>query len=267
MSSKRLPLLIVSALLVLEAPARAEPPAELSYDLALDGAITLGSGAAWLSAIAARESIGPATCHWCTTNSFDLSARSALVWGNPMAAETLVSVVGFAVAPAVTVGADVLAAEHDGALKDGLVDALLITEAAGIASDVNLALRFAVGRQRPWAWAASQSSGGSTAGLNRDSNMSFFSGHSTMMFAVSTAAGTIAEMRGYRWSPLVWLVGMPFAVAVAYLRVASDDHWMSDVLVGTAAGGAMGFAIPYFAHRPGVRVVAWAGTVAVVGSF
>jgi membrane-associated phospholipid phosphatase len=73
-------------------------------------------------------------------------------------------------------------------------------------------------------------------------------------------------MRGYRWTPLVWLVGLPFAFATSYLRVASDDHWMSDVLVGVAAGTGMGVAIPYLAHTR-VRIVPAGGTVAVVGSF
>jgi membrane-associated phospholipid phosphatase len=96
--------------------------------------------------------------------------------------------------------------------------------------------------------------------------MSFFSGHATMMFAVATSAGTIATMRGYRWTPVVWLVGLPLAAATAYLRVASDDHWTSDVLLGVAFGSAMGFAIPYLSHKP-VRIVPAGSTVSVVGSF
>jgi membrane-associated phospholipid phosphatase len=266
-SVRLLPLAVVPVLVALEARARAAPVQELSYRLEIDGPITLVAGVGWFAAISQRETIGPATCQWCAPSSFDLGARRALLWQDPIAAEHLVDVVGFAVGPAAALGADLVAASHEDAAPQFLVDALLVTEAASIASDVNLAVRFSVARQRPWAWAAAQSpSTSAEASRTRDANLSFYSGHATMMFAVATAAGTIATMRGYRWAPLVWAVGMPLALATAYLRVASDDHWMSDVLVGVAAGSAMGFAIPYFAHGP-VRIVPAAGTVSVVGVF
>jgi membrane-associated phospholipid phosphatase len=266
-SSARLTLSSVALLLVLETEARAEPPQPLAYSLEIDGPIALAGVVGWTTAISLRETIGAATCRWCGTNSFDLAARRALLWGDTTTAETLVNVIGFVVGPAATLGADFLAASHEGAWREGLVDALLISEAATLASDVNLAVRFSVGRQRPWAWAAAQSPAtAAQATSTRDANMSFYSGHATMMFAVATAAGTIATMRGYRWTPLVWLVGMPLAAATSYLRVASDDHWMTDVLVGVAAGSSMGFAIPYLAHKR-VRIVPAGGTVSIVGSF
>ena len=263
----RLYLLTVPLLVALETGARAEPPNELAYRLDIDGPITVAGEVGWFTAIALRETIGPATCGWCSVDSFDLAARHALLWQDPIAAERLVDVIGFGIGPAATFSADLLAASHDDAWRRFLVDALLVTEAATIASDINLAVRFSVARERPWAWAAAQSPDqAAQANRTRDSNMSFYSGHATMMFAVATAAGTVATMRGYRWMPLVWLVGMPFALATSYLRIASDDHWMTDVLVGVAAGSAMGFAIPYFAHQR-VRVVPAGSTVSVVGSF
>jgi membrane-associated phospholipid phosphatase len=252
--------------LAAQAEAWAEPPPPLAYALEVDGPIALGSGAAWFTAIALRESIGPAACHWCATNPFDIAVRDSLVWKDTSMAGVLVDVIGFAVGPAATLGADYLAARHEGAWKDSLVDALLVAEAAGVASDVNLAFRFASARQRPWAWAAAQSPQSPQPAPTRDANMSFYSGHATMMFAVATAAGTVATMRGYRWTPLVWIVGLPFALATAYLRIASDDHWASDVLVGVAAGTATGVAIPVLAHRP-VRIVATPGGASLLGSF
>ncbi|MGH7298032.1 MAG: phosphatase PAP2 family protein [Polyangiaceae bacterium] len=264
----RLSLLTASALVALATDARADPPPRaLAYSLEVDGPITLAGSVGWFTAIALRETIGPATCRWCGAGSFDLDARRALLWRDPIAAERLVDVIGFGIGPIFTFGADYLAARHEGASTGQfLVDALLIAEAATLASDVNLAVRLSVGRQRPWAWAAARSGQAAQASATRDANMSFYSGHATMMFAVASAAGTIATMRGYRWAPLVWLVGMPLALGTAYLRVASDDHWMSDVLVGVAAGSGMGFAIPYFAH-PRVRIVPGAGSVSVMGNF
>ena len=135
-----------------------------------------------------------------------------------------------------------------------------------IASDVNLAFRFSIARERPWSSALTPEEKTQPQNHTRDANMSFYSGHATFLFAMATAAGTLATMRGYRWTPLVWLVGMPFALVTSYLRIASDDHWMSDVLVGVAAGAAMGFTIPFFAHRR-VKLVPAGSTLSLAGSF
>jgi membrane-associated phospholipid phosphatase len=81
-----------------------------------------------------------------------------------------------------------------------------------------------------------------------DNDLSFFSGHSSEVFALTAASGTIGTMRGYRWAPLVWSVGGALAVTTGYLRIAADKHWMTDVLVGAVVGAGIGFAVPYFFH-------------------
>jgi hypothetical protein len=75
---------------------------------------------------------------------------------------------------------------------------VLVLEAAGVASDVNLAFRYATARPRPFAWAAEQNPRSPQPSPSRDENMSFYSGHATLMFSLATAAGTVATMRGYR---------------------------------------------------------------------
>jgi membrane-associated phospholipid phosphatase len=251
-------------IVALEGTAQAEPSA-LAFDLDIDGPITLAGGLGWLQAISLRQSIGPAACRLCGTNSFDLAARNALLWRDPLDAGKLANVVGFAIAPTAILSAGLLAAWHDDVWPQFFTDGLLVVEAGVVASDINLAVRFSVARERPWAYALS-SQERANPDLSRDANMSFYSGHATFLFALATAGGTIATMRGYRWTPLVWLVGVPFALATSYFRVASDDHWMTDVLVGVAAGTGMGFAIPYFAHKR-VKIVPAGGTVSLVGSF
>jgi membrane-associated phospholipid phosphatase len=58
-------------------------------------------------------------------------------------------------------------------------------------------------------------------------------------------------MRRYRLAPLMWVTGMTFATAGAYLRIAADRHYATDVAAGMLVGAAVGFSVPYFAHRPG----------------
>lgn len=223
-------------------------PHELVWDLDVDGPLTLALGLSWIGTESVKGTIGATACRWCDTNGFDTAARDALRWGDPMAAHAVSNVLAFAAGPALVLGADLLAAHHDRAWNRFLVDTLLVVEASVIAADVSQLVKFAAQRERPYATAFSEDQKLATD-RSHDEHLSFYSGHTTLMFAVATSAGTIASMRGYRFAPLVWLVGLPLATATGYLRVAADYHWMTDVLVGAVAGVAIGFAVPFFAHR------------------
>jgi membrane-associated phospholipid phosphatase len=104
-----------------------------------------------------------------------------------------------------------------------------------------------------------------------DDNVSFYSGHSAFAFALAGSAGTIASLRGYPHAWVVWAVGMPVAGAVALLRVGAAKHYLTDVLVGSLVGGAIGAGVPLLFHQRlgGVRVqlVPGPGSVSLVGVF
>lgn len=70
------------------------------------------------------------------------------------------------------------------------------------------------------------------------SNSSFPSGHSTVAFAVATVVAT--SYRKTIWVPIVCYT---FAGLTALSRVYQNDHWFSDVFVGTALGFAIGKTI------------------------
>ena len=80
-------------------------------------------------------------------------------------------------------------------------------------------------------------------------NYSFFSGHTGSAFALATSTGAVASIRGYRGAPWVWGVGLSLAAATGYLRIASDSHYFSDVLVGAAVGTAVGWLVPHLLHK------------------
>jgi membrane-associated phospholipid phosphatase len=82
-----------------------------------------------------------------------------------------------------------------------------------------------------------------------DNNLSFYSGHTSFAFALATSAGSVATLRGYRWAPAIWAVGLVAATTVGYLRIAADRHWFTDVLTGAVAGTAVGVGVPYLFHR------------------
>ncbi len=80
-----------------------------------------------------------------------------------------------------------------------------------------------------------------------DWNCSFPSGHTTLAFA-GAAFTTIVFCQCFPDSKLKYVVaGSAFGIAAATgaLRIASGNHFLSDVLVGAVIGTACGFAVPY----------------------
>ncbi|MGA9520765.1 MAG: phosphatase PAP2 family protein [Myxococcaceae bacterium] len=250
-----------------------------------DLTVTAAGGAAWLIAeFFGKKALGPAECLWCDRNldgadqlnGFDRFGRGAR-WGfdDQRTAAKLSDAIGFVALPASMVGLEALVAYQDGALSETPNDLLIIAEAAVLSAVVNQTIKFVAQRERPFVHALSSEQRLTTADPH-DNNLSFYSGHTSFTFAMATAAGTVAELRGYRNSWLVWAVGMPLAGLTGYLRMAADKHYLSDVLVGAAVGSAFGVGVPLLLHpRNGrlntgpvtLRVVPSANGVGVVGSF
>jgi len=228
--------------------ARAEP-APLRADVPVDASVTGAAAALWLSSeLLFKHQLAPAHCRWCVPNGFDSAVRDGLVWQNPHTADVLSNVDAFALMPLLAFGGTALAAHHDGANGNIGVDLLVIGEAAMLAQDVNQAVKFAAGRERPFVHQLPASQKGLTAAPD-DNNLSFFSGHTTWAFSLATAAGMVCSLHHYKLAPWVWALGMTFATSTAYLRIAADKHYATDVLTGALVGALFGVGIPLL-HRP-----------------
>jgi membrane-associated phospholipid phosphatase len=239
-------LLAVSLALALgPASARAEPHA-LRYDLATDGAMAAGGWLLYLSSELAKEHLAPERCRLCGTNALDADTRDLLVRSPGDGARHASDALAFVLLPAGMAAHQLLAARGAGDGEAGLVDVLLVAEAAALAMDLNQIVKFAVGRQRPFV-----RYGNSPEADRRpdaDDNLSFYSGHTTFTFALAAAAGTVSDLRGYRSAPWVWGVGLTLAATTGYLRIAADRHYLTDVLVGAAIGTALGIVLPRALH-------------------
>jgi membrane-associated phospholipid phosphatase len=251
MTSHR-PLLTVAAavsLWLVGAPAGAQPAQtrELRWDPVLDASVTAGGATAWIASELLKPQLAPSSCRWCSVDGLDAGVRDALVWRDTRAADTASNVTGFVLAPLTAVGLNALAAAHDGAFGNAGKDTLLIVEATVIAADVTQLTKMLVGRERPFVHALSPDEKLRTA-RPADNNLSFFSGHAAVTFALAAAGGTVGTMRGYRWAPFAWIVGGAAAATTAYLRIAADKHWLTDVLVGAVVGAGIGIAVPALFH-------------------
>jgi membrane-associated phospholipid phosphatase len=236
-----------AALLLLAVPAaRAEGPKPLEYELKIDLPVTLIGIGAWVGTELAKPSLGPDHCRVCEPTALDASIRNAVVWRNPVAARHASDALVFGIIPAGMVANQLLSARAEGEWKDGMVDLLVVAEAAAIAQDLNQLVKFAVARERPFVHYADPG-----RPHEPDDDLSFYSGHTTFAFALASSAGMVSTLRGYDSAPWVWGVGMTLAAGAGWLRMGGDMHWFTDVLVGAAVGTAVGAGLPWLLHRDG----------------
>ena len=245
--------------LVLLASGGVPEPAELRWDPRVDLPVTAVELAAYLSTETfLKPALAPPGCRWCATNGFDDGVRRLF---NPSLTPSSNGVAGPDVASGITlgltagamVGVDLLLSWRDGAVQDFWADLTITAEAALAASCVNQVVKFAVGRARPYTIGAPASL---LAVSNADDqNLSFFSGHTSFVFAAVGAAGTVATMRGYRLGWLTWVVGIPLALSTTLLRLAADKHWASDTLVAMVVGAGVGVGLPLLFHGPVSRAL------------
>jgi membrane-associated phospholipid phosphatase len=256
--ARRFAVALAGVIVVAAGSARAG--GDLRFDAGVDIPVVAVGGLGLLLATHFQGALAQPSCRWCEPNAFDAGMRSALRWDDTAAAQAMSSVGAFGLAPAVAFGLSALAAGHDGGMGGYASDAFVIAESTLLAADLHLATKLLLGRQRPSVRFAAP--GGP---VTAEDNCSFFSGHTTVAFALAVSAGTVASMHDYRLAPLVWASGLSIAATTGYLRVAGDRHYFTDVATGAVLGSLVGFAVPYFLHGGASQSAVAVGNAAVLG--
>lgn len=233
------------------AVTRAGEAKELRFDWARDGVATAGIGLVWIGSEVEKDTFAPDDCRWCDeVPGIDRSARTAFLWNEPGRADKASDVLDFGVLPVAMIGLDAILASQHGAVGDAWgEDTAIIVQTAVTASLINQFVKFSVGRERPFVHALPDAEKGNTEHPH-DNNLSFYSGHTSLAFALVGSTGMVAHMRGYRNAWVVWPVGGIAAVTVAWLRIAADKHYLTDVAVGAIVGGTIGVMMPRLLHAP-----------------
>ncbi len=191
-------------------------------------------------------------CEWCDPPSIDSSVRDALKWNDTKLAARIADLDGYLLAPLFGLGSIWLSSidDHgnDGRIARWLDDGIPIVEAVTFTQLAVQAFKFTSARQRPFVHFADPARAHET-----DDNMSFISGHAALAFSIATSAGMVAHRRGYQLEPVIWAVGFTLAGSTAYLRIAADKHYFTDVLAGSVVGSAFGVAVPLLLHSGVLR--------------
>ena len=252
--------------------ALAEEPRALRYDTRVDVGVT-AMGATWyFMSELLKASLVPEKCRWCyraddggdLLNPYDGWVRHRLLWRDTRTADITSTVLVGLVEPVSQLGLTALAAGNDHALSGFPLDALIITEATVVAGVLNQIVKFGFARERPFVHYLPRAPNAVRALTDSptDDNLSFYSGHTTLAFTVATASGTVASMRGYRLAPVIWGSGLALATTVAYLRIAADKHYFSDVATAAVIGSIIGVGVPLIFHSPEHTATTAPGTTA-----
>jgi len=123
--------------------------------------------------------------------------------------------------------------------------AVMYAETLLIANGTKELLKLCVNRDRPYNYFDEEKPEADLE--NGDFCNSWPSGHSTMAFAGATfATYTFAKyFPESNWKYAVGAGSYALASATAGLRVASGNHFPTDILTGAVLGSAIGFAVPW----------------------
>jgi len=94
-----------------------------------------------------------------------------------------------------------------------------------------------VARERPYKHFGTRPSWGSK------DNTSFFSGHSSVAFSQAVCNAMILSDYYPDQEALIWSSLLALAGTTAYLRVASDMHYFSDIVIGASVGSLIAWSI------------------------
>jgi|CXWL01.1.fsa_nt_gi membrane-associated phospholipid phosphatase len=220
--------------------SKRESPTDLQYDTSVS--VPLLTAAIAGVALPADIFRTPPACRWCdgaTPNRVDRWARQAK-WENPCRAARL---------SYWTLGAVGLAAlgplSHESSGREWLTNAGIVADSVAVTGILTQVAKYSFRRERP----NGDPCHPATA-PEGDRNLSFFSGHTAIAFALISSARETARLRGHSSNEWV-LVGGLSAAATGYLRVAGDRHHLIDVLAGASVGYFVGRFVPrHFHHRP-----------------
>ena len=174
----------------------------------------------------------PDTARFTTPPLLDQKLRRALWWGpnRQTVAQQQSDGLIYGVFMSSLVWAPLLAIEPQEALY---INARVFT----VNSLATNLVKILAARQRPYSY---YHTGPSLGGRDR---ASFFSGHASVAFSQAVTNALILSDTYPEYNDVIWSSLLSLAGYTAYLRVAGDMHYFSDIVVGAGLGGLLGWKV------------------------
>ncbi|MET0283785.1 MAG: phosphatase PAP2 family protein [Polyangiales bacterium] len=238
--------LVLCALLFssLTVPARAEEP--FAVKIRHEAPLAAAGAALWLLTEGLKPRLAPTDCRLCGRNGLDSAVQDGLLLQNVHPARRLSDALLFGLVPGFAFASVAGIGLADNKWRSAGENAVVLSEVVVATALLTQLTKYTVGRERPFL--RTQRDNGLTVTHGPDDNLSFFSGHTSLTFALAVGAGSIASFRDSKHAPWIWGVGMPLATLTGYLRIAADRHYFTDVLTGALVGSAIGVLVPWL-HR------------------
>jgi membrane-associated phospholipid phosphatase len=200
--------------------------------------IGLGSTAAALGLMLVKTP----ECRWCAPNNFDQTISEKLMWDNLRPIRISSDILAFGMSPLLALGSLAVGAST---FKSFGRDALVIFDSFAVTAMLTELAKISFRRARPDAFYNIQHDG--------QSNRSFWSGHTSLVFSMLTSASVLALRNNSSWAPYILTSSAFLGVLVGYTRIAAARHWMSDVMVGMGVGIGVGVLMPFITRHNSAR--------------
>jgi hypothetical protein len=212
-----------------------------------DAGTDLYNAALWMGGAAAVEFGTTPETRWTSRNSFDNEVRSGLRAGSPSSRDDAATasdvMLGLTVGAMPLVSIGKVLSERD--CLEAYDMATDMAESITLTLFLTESMKTIAGRERPYARDCGRSPPRDSK-CGDDRKQSFFSGHASLAGAGAGLSCAFAVKRkswgDSRTAQVVpCVLGAGAAVTTGALRIVSDKHWGTDVIVGLAVGATVGY--------------------------
>ena len=184
-------------------------------------------------------------------NSINAIDRTAI--GNWSEGSSTASHVTLGISTALPVGV-LISQAIDRRWKNTLTLFVMYAEAMAMNIVINTIFKAALQRKRPYLYDENISL--ETKLAESDSNESFYSAHASMSFCAAVFAVKIFSdiHPESEWRYTVWPTALALASTTGFLRYTAGKHFPTDIVIGAAVGGLVGYVVPLLHTKHGLVI-------------
>lgn len=188
-------------------------------------------------------------------NAVDAFFRDALTGAvvSRKTAGTLSTVLAYGVTPAFALGTALFATGPHASPGAGVRAAVIVVESVAVAGAATEILKVGFARKRPFVRYGTGTLESPYDVRDDETRQGFVSGHTSAVAALGVSAALCASLQDSQLAPAAWTAAGTLVAVTGTLRLVAEQHYLTDVLAGTAVGAAAGIAVPLL-HRNGVRM-------------